>query len=86
MEPEKISFPCDYPIKVVTRARDGLREQLDAIFTVHFGDFEASRVSIRESAQSNFISYTYLMVAQGVEQLSALHTELRGTEGVVMVL
>jgi putative lipoic acid-binding regulatory protein len=86
MEPEKITFPCDYPVKVVTHAREGLREALDGIFQGHFGDFEAERVSIRESAQSNFVSYTYLMVVQHVDQLSALHVELRETEGVVMVL
>ena len=86
MEPEKISFPCDYPIKVVTRARAGQREQLDAIFAGHFGRFDSERVSVRESTQSNFVSYTYLMVAQGADQLSALHIELRETEGVVMVL
>lgn len=86
IEPEKITFPCDYPVKVVSHARDGLREQLDAIFIGHFGEFEAHRVSVRASAQSNFVAFTYLMVVQHVDQLSALHTQLKETDGVVMVL
>ncbi|MEN9705824.1 MAG: hypothetical protein RLZZ393_1703 [Pseudomonadota bacterium] len=86
MEPEKITFPCDYPVKVVTRASDGLRERLDSIFAGHFGDFAAERVSVRASAQSNFVAYTYLMVVQHVDQLSAIHVELREMDGVMMVL
>ena len=84
--PEQIQFPCDYPIKVVTRSAEGLRARIDAIFAEHFGPFEAHRVTVRESAQANFIAYTYLMVVENVGQLSALHGSLRATDGVVMVL
>lgn len=86
MEPEKIVFPCDYPIKVLARASDDLRAQIDAIFTAEFLAFEASQVTVRQSAQANFVAMTYLMNVQGVEQLKSLHQALMKTEGVVMVL
>ena len=38
MEPENISFPTDYPIKVVARSELKLRAEIDAIFERHFGD------------------------------------------------
>lgn len=86
MEPEKIVFPCEYPIKVLARASDDLRAQIDAIFTAEFLAFEASQVTVRQSAQANFVAMTYLMNVQDVEQLKSLHHALMKTEGVVMVL
>ena len=86
IEPEKITFPCDYPVKVVARASDDLRERLDSVFAAHFGTFDAGRVSVRESAQANFVSFTYTMVVENVEQLKALHGALQEHPGVVMVI
>ena len=86
MEPEKIVFPCDYPIKVVARADVSLRVRLDVVFERHFGPFDAGRVTGRESAQKNFSSYTYLMHVREVAQLAAVHSDLQATEGVVLVI
>jgi len=86
MEPERIVFPADYPIKVVARTSDDLRARIDAVFSRHFGPFEAHRVSERASAQSNFMALTYLMRVEAESQLGALHTELRAEPGVMLVL
>ncbi|HXC60988.1 MAG TPA: DUF493 domain-containing protein [Steroidobacteraceae bacterium] len=86
MEPERIVFPTDYPIKVVARTSEDLRARLDAVFTRHFGTFEAGRVSERASAQSNFVSLTYLMRVEAEAQLSGLHSDLRAENGVMLVL
>jgi putative lipoic acid-binding regulatory protein len=86
MEPERIVFPTDYPIKVVARASEDLRARLDAVFARHFGEFEAGRVSERVSAQNNFLSLTYLMRVEAAAQLSGLHTDLRAENGVMLVL
>jgi uncharacterized protein len=86
MDSEKISFPTDYPIKVLARATPDLRQRIDAIFARHFGDFSLERVSVRDSAQSNFIALTYTMRVQASEQLGPLTKDLQASEGVVMVL
>jgi hypothetical protein len=86
MEPERITFPADYPIKVVARASDDLRSRMDAVFARHFGDFDAGRVSERASAQSNFTALTYLMWVEAEAQLGALHGDLRAEDGVMLVL
>jgi uncharacterized protein len=86
MEPERITFPADYPIKVIARASDDLRERLDEIFKRHFGAFGDHRVSVRDSAQSSFVALTYLMNVAAESQLQPLHAELQGTDGVIMVL
>jgi len=86
MEPERISFPVEYPIKVVARAAADLRAQVDAAFLRHFGALAADSVTERASAGSNFVALTYVPVVQGEEQLRALHADLKQIEGVVMVL
>jgi len=86
MEPERIVFPTDYPIKVVARASADLRGRMDAIFVRHFGDFDAGKVTERASAASNFVALTYLMRVTAEEQLGLLHADLRAEEGVMLVL
>lgn len=84
--PEKIVFPCEYPIKVVGRADPDFRARIDAVFARHFGEFAAHLVSERASAQQNFSALTYLMQVRDTQQLQALHEELKQCTGVVMVL
>jgi putative lipoic acid-binding regulatory protein len=86
MEPERISFPVEYPIKVVARAAPELRAQVDAAFQHHFGAMPADKVTERASANSNFVALTYVPVVQSEAQLQALHADLKLVEGVVMVL
>jgi uncharacterized protein len=86
MDPERISFPADYPIKVIARSEEGLRERVDAVFVRHFGPLSAEQVQLRPSAESRFMALTYQMRVEGETQLAALHQELKGTEGVIMVL
>jgi uncharacterized protein len=86
MEPERISFPVEYPIKVVARAAPDLRALLDAVFSRHFGSIPPENVSERTSANSNFVSLTYRPVVQNEAQLHALHVDLKLLDGVVMVL
>jgi len=86
MEPERISFPTEYPIKVIARAREGLRGHLDEVFTRHLGAFHEGQVTERPSAQAAFIALTYLLVVEAESQLAPLHSDLQAVEGVIMVL
>jgi putative lipoic acid-binding regulatory protein len=76
------------PIKVVARAADGLRQRLDALFTAGTSVTSSrTRVAVREvGAQAAFVAHTYTMTVQHVDQLGALHADLKQVEGVVMVL
>jgi putative lipoic acid-binding regulatory protein len=86
MEPERIRFPVEYPVKVVARAAPELRARVDAAFQRQFGTIPADKVSERASANSNFVALTYVPVVQSEAQLQALHADLKLVEGVVMVL
>jgi uncharacterized protein len=85
-EPEKIVFPCEYPIKVMGRASPGFRARVDEVFARHFGSVAFEKVTERASAQANFTALTYLMVVDSTQQLQSLHADLRQCTDVVMVL
>ncbi|MBM4215254.1 MAG: DUF493 domain-containing protein [Gammaproteobacteria bacterium] len=79
-------FPTDYPIKVVGRSERGLRMRIDAVVLQHAPDLAPDRISERASGAGNFISITYVIVAQSREQVTALVGALVATEGVLMVI
>jgi putative lipoic acid-binding regulatory protein len=86
MEPERISFPTEYPVKVVARSALELRARVDAAFQRHFGVLAADKVTERPSANSNFVALTYVPVVENEAQLQALHADLKLVDGVIMVL
>jgi putative lipoic acid-binding regulatory protein len=86
MEPERITFPTEYPIKVVVRASPEVRQLVDSVFSHHFGAISPENVTERASAQSNFLALTYVVIAQNEGQLASLHVDLKLLDGVMMVL
>jgi putative lipoic acid-binding regulatory protein len=81
-----LTFPCDYPIKVMARVVPDLRTQLDAIMATHAGPLESHRISERPSAQQNFIGITYLIHAHSEQQIAALFEDLKQCPAVMLVL
>ena len=84
--PEQLQFPCDYPVKVMARAEEGVRSHIDAIFERHAGPLDLSKVVERSSAKNNFIAITYIIHAQGPEQIANLFSALKLCPQVVLVL
>jgi uncharacterized protein len=81
-----LKFPTDYPIKVLGRPSDEFRARVHAIMLKHAPDLEPSRMTERLSEKGNFLSITYVIVAQSREQVTALATDLAGCELVTMVI
>jgi putative lipoic acid-binding regulatory protein len=86
MEPEKISFPTDYPVKVVARSELKLRAEIDAVFERHFGTLPPGNPVERPSAQGNFMALTYVMRVESAAQLPTLNADLQALPGVMFVL
>ena len=85
-QPELLTFPTDYPIKVVGRPSDEFRVRIHAIVLKHVPDIEADRISERLSGNGNFLSISYIIRATSREQVVALATELAASEGVLMCI
>lgn len=84
--PPRVSFPCSYPIKVMVRMEPGVRQQVDRIVEQHAGPLDPTAVRERPSAQNRFLGITYIIVATGEEQISALFIALKECPHVLLVL
>lgn len=85
-EPPLLKFPTDYPIKVVGRASQTLRRDVDAIIARHVPDFALAQASERPSANGNFVSISYHIRAVSAAQVTALAAELAACAGVLLVI
>lgn len=83
---ELLRFPTDYPIKVLGRPTDEFRARVHAIMLKHAPDLDPARMSERFSEQGNFLSISYMIVAQSRAQVTALATDLASCDLVVMVI
>ena len=84
--PERVTFPCDYPVKVMVRADPGVRSRVDAIVELHAGPVDLSAVTERSSAQNRFIGITYVIRATSEAQIAALFEALKVCPQVLLVL
>jgi putative lipoic acid-binding regulatory protein len=85
-EPTGLTFPTDYPVKVLGRPGGDFRERVHAIVLRHAPGLDPDRVSERLSANGNFLSVSYLLTAHNREQIEALVAELKACDGVLMLL
>jgi uncharacterized protein len=81
-----LKFPTDYPIKVVGRPSPEFRARIHAIVLKHVPNVETDRISERLSGNGNFLSISYMIVAESREQVVALAKDLTAAEGVLMVI
>ena len=86
MSPSALEFPTDYPIKIIGRPSDEFRARVHAVVLRYAPALEAERVSERLSGNGNFLSISYLLLAESREQIEALTAELRVCDGVMMLL
>jgi uncharacterized protein len=85
-QPEGLTFPTDYPVKVLGRPSPEFRARVHAIVLKHVPDTPSDRVSERLSENGNFISISYNLYMQNREQVVALVNELTACDLVMMVL
>jgi putative lipoic acid-binding regulatory protein len=83
---ELLVFPTDYPIKVVGRPSDEFRARVHAIMLQHAPSLDPDRITERLSENGNFLSISYLLVAESREQIEALVADLKSCEGVLLIL
>ncbi|MGE8500252.1 MAG: DUF493 domain-containing protein [Pseudomonas sp.] len=83
----KIEFPCpNYPIKVIGDAGDGFSDLVIEIIQRHAPGFDTTTLVSRDSRNGRFLSVQVLITATSVDQLQAIHVDLRATGRVHMVL
>jgi putative lipoic acid-binding regulatory protein len=85
-EEQALSFPTDYPVKIVGRPADDFRARVHAVMLRHAPELDTDQITERLSANGNFLSISYLLRARSREQIEGLVTELKACDGVLMLL
>jgi uncharacterized protein len=86
-EPESlIEFPCDFPLKIMGKTRDGFAQAVAAVVVRHDPTFDVASVEMRASKHGKYLSLTCTVRAVSREQLDALYRDLCDHPMVVMVL
>ncbi|MBG4680104.1 DUF493 domain-containing protein [Pseudomonas aeruginosa] len=87
VQPPKIEFPCErYPIKVIGDAGEGFSDLVVEIIRRPAPDLAVETLVVRDSSKGRFLSVQVLITATDVDQLQAIHNDLRATGRVHMVL
>lgn len=86
VEQPLLQFPTDYPMKVVGRPSDEFRARVHAIMLRHAPGLDTDRVTERLSENGNFLSISYVIVAESSAQVVALVKDLKGCEGVLTII
>ena len=81
-----LTFPCEFPIKVVGRREDGFAQAIAEVAMRHAPDFRPETLGMRTSRNGRYLSLTVTIRARSREQLDALYQELSKHPGVMMVL
>ena len=71
---------------MVGRPSAEFRARIHAIVLKHVPNVEPDRITERLSENGNFLSISYMIVAESREQVIALATELAAADGVLMVI
>ena len=85
-EPQLLSFPCEFPIKVLGRTQKGYAQAIVEVVLRHAPDFDPATLEMRPSRQGNYLSLTLVVRAVSQHQLDALYRELCDHPMVQMVL
>jgi uncharacterized protein len=86
-QPPKIEFPCEnYPIKVLGESAPELHSYVIEIMERHAPGFDQTRITINESSKGRFKSLTVWITATGIDQLTAIHNDLRINRLIKMVM
>jgi uncharacterized protein len=81
-----LSFPCDFPLKVIGRHNDEFRSLVLGIVQKHVGAIAPEQITERPSKDGNYIGITCTFEASSRTQLDALYAELTACERVLIVL
>jgi hypothetical protein len=81
-----LSYPTDFPIKVMGRKEARFAHTVVSIVRRHAPDFDAATMELRPSRQGTYLSVTCTIRAHSREQLDALYQDLCDHPSVVMVL
>lgn len=86
MEDSPLTFPCDYPLKVMGAHTEEFRSRMHETVRATLGPDQPLSVSERTSSNGRFLSMTMTVRVGSRDQLDGLYRTLHATGLVLMAL
>jgi putative lipoic acid-binding regulatory protein len=86
LEDSPLTFPCDFPVKVMGPKQAGFAKAVLDIVRQRAPGFDESTIETRESRKGTYLSLTLTVRAESRQQLDDLYRELCDHPMVAMVL
>lgn len=81
-----LTFPCDFPIKVMGFADSGFEAHALVIVREFAPDFQAESMHTNASREGKYIAVTFTLTATSQEQLDAIYCKLTACDDILMAL
>ncbi|MGA2654405.1 MAG: DUF493 domain-containing protein [Gammaproteobacteria bacterium] len=81
-----ITFPCEYPIKIIGQASDDFDARIIAIINKYQDKPFEGKLAHKKSKEGKYQSFTVTIHATSEEQLKALFKALKDDKAVMVVL
>lgn len=81
-----LTFPCDFPIKVMGNNQPGFKPLVVALVRHHAPELADHQVQSRLSNGARYLALTVTVRATSREQLDAIYRDLTACEAVAMAL
>jgi len=85
-EERLLSFPCQFPIKVMGKNLPEFEQVVLTIVRQHVPDITADAIRQRPSGKGNYLAITVTLNATSQAQLDGLYIDLSSCDQVVMVI
>lgn len=88
-EPEQeslIPFPCPFTIKIMGVNSPQLRMEIEEMAKKHFPPYDKGSMTVKDSAQGNYISITLTIFAENKQMLDDFYREASSHIDIKMVL
>lgn len=81
-----LTFPCDFPIKVMGACVDGFADAICGVISQHDPSFDAATLEMRPSRNGSYLGLTVTVRATSREQLDRIYLALTAHPMVKVVL
>jgi len=85
-ESRLLTFPCDFPIKIMGKATGVFKHEITAILHKHYPALHTDHIRTNTSKNGNFLAISVTIHAQDQASLDALYQDLSKHPDIKMVL
>lgn len=81
-----LKFPCDFPIKIVSRSDFKLEDFATSVVHTHIPRMEYIPIKSNQSSNGNYQAITVTIKAENQKQIDSIYQDLTANKSVLMVL